>query len=45
MNSNIKSAKTVLKYTFGLVPIIAGLDKFTNILTDWGQYLSPCSQG
>ena len=41
MNSNIKSAKTVLKYTFGLVPIIAGLDKFTNILTDWGQYLSP----
>lgn len=41
MNSNIKSAKTVLKYTFGLVPIIAGLDKFSNILTDWGQYISP----
>ncbi len=31
--------KTVLKYTFGLVPIVAGLDKFTNILTDWSQYL------
>jgi len=31
--------KTLLKYTFGLVPIVAGLDKFTNILTDWSQYL------
>ena len=31
--------KTLLKYTFGLVPIVAGLDKFTNILADWSQYL------
>ena len=31
--------KIVLKYTFGLVPIVAGLDKFTNILTDWSQYI------
>lgn len=30
----------LLKYTFGLVPIVAGLDKFTNILTNWEQYLS-----
>jgi uncharacterized membrane protein YphA (DoxX/SURF4 family) len=22
------------------VPIVAGLDKFTNILTDWSQYIS-----
>lgn len=27
--------------TYGLVPLLAGLDKFTNILTDWSQYLSP----
>lgn len=40
MNSNVQLVKTVLKYTFGLVPIIAGLDKFTNILTDWSQYIS-----
>jgi len=40
MNSNVQLVKTVLKYTFGLVPIIAGLDKFTNILTDWSQYVS-----
>ena len=30
----------VLKYTYGLVPIVAGLDKFTNLLTDWEDYLS-----
>jgi uncharacterized membrane protein YphA (DoxX/SURF4 family) len=29
-----------LKLTFGLVPIVAGLDKFTNLLTDWSQYLN-----
>ena len=31
----------ILKYTFGLVPIVAGLDKFTNILVDWSKYLNP----
>lgn len=33
-------ARKVLKYTFGIVPIVAGLDKFTNVLTDWTQYVS-----
>jgi uncharacterized membrane protein HdeD (DUF308 family) len=40
MNNTIQLVKNVLKYTFGLVPIIAGLDKFTNILTDWSHYIS-----
>lgn len=40
MNSNVELVKNVLKYTFGLVPIVAGLDKFTNLLTDWSQYVS-----
>lgn len=40
MNVNVRFVKNLLKYTFGLVPIVAGLDKFTNILTDWSQYLS-----
>ncbi|WP_298894338.1 hypothetical protein [uncultured Psychroserpens sp.] len=40
MNSNVQLVKTLLKYTFGLVPIIAGFDKFTNLLTDWSQYIS-----
>jgi uncharacterized membrane protein YphA (DoxX/SURF4 family) len=30
-----------LRLAFGLVPIVAGLDKFTNLLTNWEQYLSP----
>lgn len=40
MNSNVKLVENILKYTFGLVPIVAGLDKFTNILTNWSQYVS-----
>lgn len=31
----------LLKVTFSVVPVVAGLDKFTNILTDWSQYLHP----
>jgi uncharacterized membrane protein YphA (DoxX/SURF4 family) len=30
-----------LRLAYGLVPIVAGLDTFTNLLTDWTQYLSP----
>jgi len=40
MDSNVQLVKNILKYTFGLVPIVAGLDKFTNILTNWSQYIS-----
>ena len=35
MNNN----QQILKITYGLVPIVAGLDKFTNLLTDWKKYL------
>lgn len=31
----------LLKITYGIVPIVAGLDKFPNFLTDWSSYLSP----
>ncbi len=31
----------LLKYTFVVVPIVAGADKFTNVLTDWEQYVHP----
>lgn len=41
MNSNTTQIQSILKYTYGIVPIVAGLDKFTNILTDWSHYLSP----
>jgi uncharacterized membrane protein YphA (DoxX/SURF4 family) len=30
-----------LRAVFGVVPIVAGLDKFFNLLTHWEQYLSP----
>lgn len=39
MDSNVELVRNILKYTFGLVPIVAGADKFTNILTTWTQYL------
>ena len=45
MESKIKSqpltqAFNLLKYTFVIVPIVAGVDKFTNVLTDWEQYVN-----
>lgn len=40
INQNAGKVQQVLKYTYGLVPIVAGLDKFTNLLTDWKNYLS-----
>jgi uncharacterized membrane protein YphA (DoxX/SURF4 family) len=39
--SNIERARTILKWTYGLVPIAAGADKFTHILTNWDQYMAP----
>jgi len=38
---NAESVQRLMRYTYGLVPIVAGLDKFTNILTDWKHYLAP----
>ena len=40
-NPTVKSVQTVLRFTFGLVPIVAGLDKFTDILVNWDTYLHP----
>jgi uncharacterized membrane protein YphA (DoxX/SURF4 family) len=33
-----------LRIGFGLGPLIAGVDKFTQILTNWDKYLSPAIQ-
>jgi uncharacterized membrane protein YphA (DoxX/SURF4 family) len=35
------SAYWALRLALGVVPIVAGLDKFTNLLVDWERYLSP----
>ena len=31
----------ILRVTFAVVPIVAGLDKFTNLLANWEAYLNP----
>lgn len=38
---NAVQVETILKWTYGLVPIVAGADKFANMLTDWDKYLAP----
>ncbi|HEY1024968.1 MAG TPA: DoxX family protein [Sphingobacteriaceae bacterium] len=30
-----------LRWTYGLVPIVAGTDKFFHLLVNWDQYLAP----
>lgn len=37
----MKPTFDLLKLTFGILPIAAGLDKFTKLLTDWEKYLPP----
>jgi uncharacterized membrane protein YphA (DoxX/SURF4 family) len=41
LDERLNQSWWALRLSFGLVPIIAGLDKFTNLLTNWTQYLSP----
>ena len=41
LNQAIKPTFNLLSLTFGIVPIVAGLDKFTNILTHWENYIHP----
>ena len=37
----VERVTSILKWTFSLVPIVAGVDKFTHILTNWDKYLAP----
>jgi len=38
-HEELNSVYIPLKLCYGLVPIIAGADKFLNLLTQWDQYL------
>jgi len=40
----VESARQALRVVFGVVPLLAGLDKFFNVLADWPRYLSPAAQ-
>jgi hypothetical protein len=39
--NQVDRAVSILRWTYGLVPIAAGADKFTHLLTDWNKYLAP----
>jgi uncharacterized membrane protein YphA (DoxX/SURF4 family) len=41
LSNELNKPYWLLRAVFGVVPIVAGLDKFTNLLTSWEQYLSP----
>lgn len=41
MQHSIRQSFNLLKFTFVIVPIVAGADKFTNILCNWEQYVNP----
>lgn len=40
-SAEIKKLQTIMKYVFVIVPIVAGLDKYFNILVQWDSYLAP----
>lgn len=37
----IGAIERLLRGVFGIVPIVAGVDKFLNLLTDWTHYVNP----
>ena len=41
LDSRLNSSWWALRLAYGLVPLLAGLDKFTNLLAHWTDYLSP----
>jgi hypothetical protein len=38
-NQSLDRVSLPLKLCYGLVPIVAGVDKFTDLLCDWSKYL------
>ena len=40
-DDRLSSSYWALRATYGLVPLLAGLDKFLDLLTSWKHYLSP----
>jgi uncharacterized membrane protein YphA (DoxX/SURF4 family) len=44
ISKELNAAYWALRIAFGLGPLLAGIDKFTNLLTNWEKYLSPVAQ-
>jgi hypothetical protein len=41
LDNQLETPWTALKIAYGLVPLLAGIDKFLNLLVFWPKYLSP----
>ena len=41
MDLRLQTPTTIMRFAIGLMATLAGLDKFFNILADWGSYVSP----
>src|SRR6476661_10245026 len=41
MDQRLNSSWWALRIALGLAPLLAGLDKFFNLLTKWTMYLNP----
>jgi hypothetical protein len=39
--TQVDRVASILRWTYGLVPIVAGADKFMHLLTNWNKYLAP----
>ena len=44
LDLQLDGARRLLRVGFGLTAIVAGADKFLNVLTDWTMYLSPVAE-
>jgi uncharacterized membrane protein YphA (DoxX/SURF4 family) len=40
-NLALSQVQRTLRITYGIVPIVAGLDKFTGLLVNWENYIHP----
>jgi hypothetical protein len=45
INQPVRTVYNLLRITFTVVPVVAGIDKFTDILTHWENYLNPTIAG
>ncbi|MGE3600918.1 MAG: hypothetical protein AB7N70_35830, partial [Dehalococcoidia bacterium] len=41
MDPRLQTPAQAMRLAIGLMATLAGIDKFFNILTDWGSYMSP----
>ena len=39
LSQSLNAIYVPLRLCYGIIPIVAGADKFTNLLTDWSKYL------